>query len=294
MEKDYWVTFALKNLAKSSLAKRAVFKGGTSLSKAYKIAKRFSEDIDFAIITTDKSNPKQKKQILIELELTLASSPFTEIDMKRQTIKKDVFRRTHWEYPIKMDGDLDPAKSRLMLELTSNAKTNPHSKFKIHSFIADYLNETKRAAEVKEFDLESFEILVLSHKRTFAEKVVATVNACFEDEETFAKLKEKIRHLYDLTILLDEPEIKFFVGSKDFLNMIDEAREADSKIPHLKEFSKKPWRSSLIFKNPKKVMAELANTYNNELRPLVFDSDNMPSIKSIENMLKIVSEEKTL
>ncbi len=36
IEKDYWVTYVLKHLSKSPYIDRAIFKGGTSLSKAYK------------------------------------------------------------------------------------------------------------------------------------------------------------------------------------------------------------------------------------------------------------------
>ncbi|MCB9285083.1 MAG: nucleotidyl transferase AbiEii/AbiGii toxin family protein [Lewinellaceae bacterium] len=46
VEKDYWVTFALKNLSQSEEAKSTVFKGGTSLSKVYACINRFSEDVD--------------------------------------------------------------------------------------------------------------------------------------------------------------------------------------------------------------------------------------------------------
>ena len=51
IEKDYWVTYILNRLSKSIYKETAIFKGGTSLSKAYKIIDRFSEDIDLAIIT---------------------------------------------------------------------------------------------------------------------------------------------------------------------------------------------------------------------------------------------------
>ncbi len=44
--KDYWVTEILRVLQKSELNGSFQFKGGTSLSKAYKIINRFSEDID--------------------------------------------------------------------------------------------------------------------------------------------------------------------------------------------------------------------------------------------------------
>ena len=41
VEKDYWVTRALKALANSSLSEYVVFKGGTSLSKAYSLMEIF-------------------------------------------------------------------------------------------------------------------------------------------------------------------------------------------------------------------------------------------------------------
>jgi hypothetical protein len=46
LEKDAWVVWALSALFRSPFAKHLVFKGGTSLSKAYKAIDRFSEDID--------------------------------------------------------------------------------------------------------------------------------------------------------------------------------------------------------------------------------------------------------
>lgn len=46
LEKDVWVVWALGALFDSPLAVDLTFKGGTSLSKAYKIIERFSEDID--------------------------------------------------------------------------------------------------------------------------------------------------------------------------------------------------------------------------------------------------------
>lgn len=46
LEKDAWVVWVLDALFRSPLAADLTFKGGTSLSKAYKIIDRFSEDID--------------------------------------------------------------------------------------------------------------------------------------------------------------------------------------------------------------------------------------------------------
>jgi hypothetical protein len=48
LEKDVWVVWALSTLFQSSLAQHLVFKGGTSLSKAYQAIERFSEDVDLS------------------------------------------------------------------------------------------------------------------------------------------------------------------------------------------------------------------------------------------------------
>lgn len=46
LEKDIWVVWALSVLFDSPLGSHLVFKGGTALSKAYKVIRRFSEDVD--------------------------------------------------------------------------------------------------------------------------------------------------------------------------------------------------------------------------------------------------------
>ena len=46
VEKDYYVTMLLKELAKAQ--ENCVFKGGTSLSKCHYVIDRFSEDIDIS------------------------------------------------------------------------------------------------------------------------------------------------------------------------------------------------------------------------------------------------------
>jgi hypothetical protein len=50
IEKDFWVCWTLRRLANcGELTGHLMFKGGTSLSKAYDIIQRFSEDIDLTI-----------------------------------------------------------------------------------------------------------------------------------------------------------------------------------------------------------------------------------------------------
>ena len=67
IEKDYYVTFALRELA--SRVKGMVFKGGTSLTKCYQILERFSEDIDISYAASEgvpgESRKRQLKKAVV-------------------------------------------------------------------------------------------------------------------------------------------------------------------------------------------------------------------------------------
>src|SRR5215467_6157227 len=50
VEKDFWVSWTLAVLfAHQEFGKQLVFKGGTSLSKVFRVIERFSEDIDLSV-----------------------------------------------------------------------------------------------------------------------------------------------------------------------------------------------------------------------------------------------------
>ena len=66
IEKDYYISAILRALSKSTYSRQIVFKGGTSLSKAFQLIDRFSEDVDFAVISGDMSG-NQVKMLLSKL-----------------------------------------------------------------------------------------------------------------------------------------------------------------------------------------------------------------------------------
>ena len=59
IEKDYWVCKIFKEIALSEYKKKVFFKGGTSLSKAYGLIERFSEDLDLFVFTGNTAASKQ-------------------------------------------------------------------------------------------------------------------------------------------------------------------------------------------------------------------------------------------
>ena len=54
IEKDWWVTMTLKALSNTQFSHLMSFKGGTSLSKGWRLIDRFSEDIDIALKREDR------------------------------------------------------------------------------------------------------------------------------------------------------------------------------------------------------------------------------------------------
>jgi len=97
VEKDYWITLVLSRLSKSKFFDVSVFKGGTSLSKAYNLIERFSEDVDIAIINDKDKTGNEIKTIIrtIEKEIT---PDLKEVQLFGVTSKGSRFRKSVFEY----------------------------------------------------------------------------------------------------------------------------------------------------------------------------------------------------
>ncbi len=65
VEKDFWVCWTLNTLYRErpTGGPRLLFKGGTSLSKAYVLIQRFSEDIDITVFRDDLNEPASVKEL---------------------------------------------------------------------------------------------------------------------------------------------------------------------------------------------------------------------------------------
>lgn len=86
IEKDYWICRSLSLMAANDKDNRAIFKGGTSLTKAYGIGSRFSEDIDIAISEAWTLSGNQLK-MLIKRTAKSMTEGLQEINMPGFTSK---------------------------------------------------------------------------------------------------------------------------------------------------------------------------------------------------------------
>ena len=195
IEKDYWVTYALKQLAHSKYKDIAIFKGGTSLSKALNLIERFSEDIDLALMIPEGASGNQIKKLLGEIQKT-ASGDIREIQIDGITSKGSKFRKTVHQYDRVIEGsNYGQASDKLLIEVNSFANPNPHSLQKIQSYIGKYLLEIERVDLVKAYELEEFEINVLQLERTYTEKILGLIRASNEEQSDRSIKKENKAYL---------------------------------------------------------------------------------------------------
>ena len=278
IEKDYWVCYVLKNLSQSIYVDTAIFKGGTSLSKAYKIIKRFSEDIDLAIITKDLSG-NQTKILIKKIEKDILDSSFMEIELDNFTSKGSRFRKTVHSYPQLQEGNFGHARENIILEINSFVKPTPYKKVSIETYINEFLS--KKAPElIERYELQCFKINVLDIKRTFCEKISAIARASYESDENYTELKNKIRHLYDIYFLMQENEIISFIKSSDFKNMLKDVRKDDVEQFN-EEWTKVEFCKTPIFTDTYNAIKNIEHYYKTNFNDLIYGG-NLPNIEDIK------------
>jgi len=290
VEKDYWVTLLLKRLSLHPDASRVIFKGGTSLSKGYGLVKRFSEDVDLALIT-DGLNGAQLKKLISKVSKELTLAPFLEVNDPELTSKMGMSRRTLHSYPRYVDdNNFGPVKENILLEINCFGKPTPNSNKMISSFVCDFLINNNMKNEVSNFDLESFTVLVLDYKRTFVEKILAISYASFEDGENSDKeMRARVRHFYDLTALHQEEEIKNFVLSSDFKEMMNMVREEERLSSRIKWVNHK-LKECILHSQPQKTLDRVESYYESDLAPMVFKSDDLPDFRKVKSTFKVIAE----
>jgi predicted nucleotidyltransferase component of viral defense system len=215
LEKDYWVTRSLQMLAESRFSEQAVFKGGTSISKACGVGFRFSEDIDIAIVADETRKDNQTKALVGGIGKVM-STGLTEVEMP-DTRKFSKYRKVYYQYPeLTEDAGVTAVKAGIIqLEVVSFANPYPYEKKRIGSLVRDFLLKAGREDMVEQYDLGDFELNVLDVRRTATEKLVSLMRQSLGDDY-MGGLRSKIRHFYDLHYLWGDETCRNYLMSEDF------------------------------------------------------------------------------
>ena len=284
IEKDYWITRALKLMATNDSDRRAVFKGGTSLSKVYKIGSRFSEDIDVAI--TDAGNLKdgQKKKIITRIVHSM-SSGLEEIPIDGQTRKSSKYRKEFFRYPrvIRSFGAEPVKPGQILIEVNTFANPYPFEIKSVSSFIYDFLLQQNAEDIIDEYELQPFLLPVLDKRRTFTEKMVSLMRYSLA-QDYIKEMAAKIRHFYDIHFLINDAEVNQYFTSDDFL------RDFTSLFTEDQERFEQPdgWQNRSISESPlfssfDDIWTQLGMVYSAELPGLAYTQ--IPSSDTIKQSL---------
>lgn len=95
IEKDWWITAVLRVLFKLPYAEYMSFKGGTSLSKCWKVIERMSEDIDIGIAREYLGYTGTLSNNQISDKLRRAACSFVRTRLQHDLKKSNVAR---WYY----------------------------------------------------------------------------------------------------------------------------------------------------------------------------------------------------
>ncbi|NDP28840.1 MAG: nucleotidyl transferase AbiEii/AbiGii toxin family protein [Flavobacterium sp.] len=295
VEKDWWVSRTLEIIFQMDIAKHLVFKGGTSLSKAWKLINRFSEDIDLAIdreFFEGYSGNISKSQIsrlrkeagvyttgtfFSELQEEFKNKGYNNLDFKAiDTRESDQDPRViEIYYPNIIAQPSEYIKPRVQIEVSCRSLREPYT---IKSFGA-LVDEVYAG---KDFTEPSFEVPTVNPERTFLEKV-------FLLHEEFHRPAEKIRvdrlsrHLYAIYHLTKAGVAEKAINNKELYQTIVAHRYKFSRVGDVDYNDHNPKMLNPI--PIAAIIAEWNSDYTKMKEDMIYE-ENKPSFEDLINNLK--------
>ena len=204
VEKDYYVFILLKLIYSKN--DEIMFKGGTSLSKAWGILNRFSEDIDMnlrpEIPSTDSHRMKFNNAVynsIIELGFNY--------DRSKMNSRREY---NTFEFPINMRGTVSYIREEMKIETMANKKGKilnaTYTMLRISNYIYDaFCNNPQYQSSLEQYGLCPFMMPVQNMDVTFVEKVMSLTNRYLKGESFRLS-----RHLYDIYQMWNRGNLRQF------------------------------------------------------------------------------------
>ena len=225
VEKDFWVCLVLDALYNRlpDGHPNLLFKGGTSLSKAFGLIERFSEDIDVVVFRdalgfegerdpTMAGNLSNRRRAALFEELRAACSGYIRGDLQIALTRliddlvdgghvvpdeDDVDGQTLFvEYPtLYPSGDIAYVAPRVRIEAGARSALDPSLNCTITPYVAD---------ELPDWSFDVGDIRVIAAERTYWEKLLILhgVHCGYRDAERLPADRDRIsRHYYDVAII---------------------------------------------------------------------------------------------
>jgi len=203
MEKDFWVCWVLRRLFGSEdMAKKILFKGGTSLSKVFGLIERFSEDVDIILDwreVTDEDpaearsvgkQDKFNKALLARAHAYLRESFLPAVQALVGDVCEAVIEDNPEvvliKYPVSFRSDY--LRPEVCLEVGPLASWYPHAEYEVKPYAAEVLPEA--------FEQSSCTVRAIKAERTFWEKITILHHEAHRPEKNEQPAGYS-RHYYD-------------------------------------------------------------------------------------------------
>jgi hypothetical protein len=217
VEKDYWIMHCLYGLQQLEMVFE--LKGGTSLSKGYRIINRFSEDIDIRIeppkameVKTgpnhDKAAHRESRKAFYDwLAETITIDGIQKIERDTE-FDNETYRSggIRLYYP-ETTGTKSDLKDGVLLEAGFDTVA-PNIDKDISSWAYDYA-----ASRVELIDKRALAVPCYEPGYTLVEKLQTISTKYRKQQETGQFPANFLRHYYDVYCLLDQPDVQAFLGS---------------------------------------------------------------------------------
>ena len=282
IEKDIYITQALKafsNIKNENF--QLVFGGGTSLTKAHRLVRRMSEDVDFKIKSFDSSWSKTQlrnelKKLHQQILLAIENSNFTLI--KNIARNENRYLKIELTYPSAFSLP-DNLRPHILLEFTASKIRLPTLNLFVKTLIQEVMEN--------EIPLTNSKCDCLSLDEIAAEKWVALTRRISKTERGYIKPdKWLIRHLYDIAAIGIANKLgnDFFMIIKNII--ASDAKQFKTQHP---EYFNDPMQEinrsiHILENNP-----YWQSCYDNFIDVMVFDKIKPVNYQDAIQILKIVS-----
>ncbi|WP_172136428.1 nucleotidyl transferase AbiEii/AbiGii toxin family protein [Adlercreutzia sp. ZJ473] len=222
LEKDYYVTLLLEELASKQDWLPAYFKGGTALYKALGKMRRFSEDIDIMVRTDGCSKTQGKKRLEAAANgyVALVRDKEDPDSSNRRGSITSVYR---YEGTVPFAA-LDALQrfGRVKVEATSFTVSEPTAPMEVSALVWDLADSTEREVLSGSFSVFPFEVQTITLERIFVDKVFA---AQFYYER--GMLLDAAKHLYDVCVLVDDENIRALLSTEGSFESVARFKRAE-------------------------------------------------------------------
>jgi hypothetical protein len=279
VEKDYWVSEVLRVLAKD-FTDDFIFKGGTSLSKGYRIIERFSEDVDILVLPGERGIGTTDK--LMKHMATVAAEGVGGEASSVGGAEKGRHRSYEISYPA-IRASTEFIRTAVLLEMGVRGGAHPCDSVMISCLLGDVLESA--GTDLSEFeDLEPFVIKVLHPGRTLLEKLVLVQTDArkLNAEASLPPSHRSGRHFYDIYQLLGSDNVRAFLVQRTEVEAVldDIAAVTGKYFGGGGENELRPsggFAASIAFDPESDASSLLRETYDATMSELYFGSKPLPT-----------------